>query len=267
MTDYFDRVHEGLPIDDMEIIDFHAHLGPYFNMHIPRNSADEMVAMMDLCGIDKTVFSSTPGISSDIVLGNDMMLESIRAHRGRLYGACVVNGHYPELSVDELTRCFSEDADVKIIKLHPFLNSCKMTDRSLKGVYEFASERRLFILVHTWLDNDSYGSQDMFAEVAKDYPDAYFLMGHSGGPFGSRHAVEIAETLPNVFLDLTLSMIPARQVEFFVREIGADRVIFGTDNPFIDPRPQIGRLCLADIAQDDRVKIMGGNVRKYVDFS
>jgi len=99
MTDYFDRVHEGLPIDDMEIIDFHAHLGPYFNMHIPRNSADEMVAMMDLCGIDKTVFSSTPGISSDIVLGNDMMLESIRAHRGRLYGACVVNGHYPELSV------------------------------------------------------------------------------------------------------------------------------------------------------------------------
>ena len=79
--------------------------------------------------------------------------------------------------------------------------------------------------------------------------------------------MEIARELPNVFLDLTLSMIPARQVEYFVAEVGADRVIFGTDNPFIDPRPQIGRLCLADIAQEDREKIMGGNVRKYVDFS
>ncbi len=266
MTDYFDRVHEGLPIDDMEIIDFHAHLGPYFNMHIPRMSGDEMVAMMDLCGIDKTVFSPTPGISSDIVLGNDMMLENIRSHRGRLYGACTVNGHYPELSVDELHRCFTEERDVKMIKLHPFLNCGKMTDRRLDGVYEFASERRLFVLVHTWLDNDPYGSMDMLAETARRFPDAYFLMGHSGGPYGSRRAVEIARELPNVFLDLTMSMIPARQVEFFTAEVGAERVIFGTDNPFIDPRPQIGRLCLAEISDEDRRAIMGGNVRKYVDF-
>jgi len=266
MNEYFDRVHRGLPIDDIEIIDFHAHLGPYFNMHIPVNDAEGMIHMMDICGIDKTIISPTPGIVSDIVYGNDLMLESIRKHRGRLYGACIVNGNYPELSVDELHRCFSEDEHVVLIKLHPFLSLCKMNDARMKGIYEFASERKLFILVHTWLDNDPYGNQDIFAGVAKDYPDVNWLMGHSGGPYGSHHAVEIARELPNVFLDLTLSMIPARQVEYFVAEVGADRVIFGTDNPFIDPRPQIGRLCLADISQEDRVKIMGGNARRYIDF-
>lgn len=266
MIDYFDRVHEGAPIEDIEIIDFHAHLGPYFNMHIPKSTPEEMVWMMDRCGIDKTILSPNTAICSDLVFGNNVMLDTIKKFRGRLYGACSVNGNFPSLSVDELERCFSEDKAVVLVKLHPFLSGCKMNDRRMKGIYDFVSKRKLFIIVHTWLDNDAYGNQDLFASVAKDYPDIKWLMGHSGGPFGSYRAVEIAHELPNVFLDLTLSMIPARQIEFFVREVGADRIMFGTDNPFIDPRPQIGRLCLADITQEDRIKIMGGNARRYIEF-
>ena len=206
------------------------------------------------------------GICSDIVLGNTMMLEAIRKHPGRFYGACFVNGHYPELSMDELERCFSDERRVIIIKIHPFFTRCKMDDSRMKGIYEFASSRKLFILVHTWLDDDLYGNQDLFAGVAKDYPDIKWVMGHSGGPYGNYHAVEIAREIPNIFLDTVLSMCPARQIEFLVKEAGADRVIFGTDNPFIDPRPQIGRLCLAEIPQEDRIKIMGGNVRRYIEF-
>ncbi len=266
MIDYFDRVHEGAPIDDFEIIDFHAHMGPYFNMHVPKKTPEEMLWMMVRCGIDKAVLSPTPALCSDLEFGNTMMLDTVEKNRGRLYGACTVNGNYPELSIDELHRCFEQSLAVVMIKLHPFLNGCKMNDRRMKGIYEYAAKRNLFILVHTWLDSDAYGYLDLFAAVAKEQPDIKWLMGHSGGPFGSYRAVEIAKELPNVFLDLTLSMIPARQVEFFVREVGADRIIFGTDNPFIDPRPQIGRLCLADITQEDRVKIMSGNARRYINF-
>jgi len=266
MSRYFDRIHNGQPIDDIEIIDFHAHLGPYFNMHIPADSAEDMIRMMDSCGIDRVIVSPTPGIISDIEYGNDIMLASIKKHRGRIYGACMVNGHYPELSVDELNRCFETEADVKIVKLHPILAECKMDDQRMKGIYEFTADRKLFMIVHTWLDSDPYGNVDLFARVAKDYPDINWLMGHSGGPYGTFRAVEIAKELPNVFLDLTMSMCPARQIEFFIEEVGADRIIFGTDNPFIDPRPQIGRLCLADITQEDRIKIMGGNVKRYIDF-
>ena len=48
MNEFFDRVHEGLPINDIEIIDFHAHLGPYYNMNIPQPDSDSMVHVMDL---------------------------------------------------------------------------------------------------------------------------------------------------------------------------------------------------------------------------
>ena len=266
MNDYFDRIHEGLPIDDIEIIDFHAHLGPYFNLHTPHPDADSMVHVMDLAGIDKTILSSTPALCADIVHGNTMMLDAVKAHRGRIYGACVVNGNYPELSLDELDRCFSEDKDVVYVKIHPIIVKCRLDDRRMNKIYDFASERKLFVLVHTWLDSDPYGNQDLFASVAKDYPDIKWVMGHTGGPFGGYHGIEIADELPNVYLDITMSMCPARQLEYFVESVGADRVLFGTDNPFIDPRPQIGRLFLADISREDKEKIAGGNVRKYIDF-
>ena len=167
MTEYFEQIHNGLPITDVEIIDFHAHLGPCHVMHVPANDSVSMIKMMDLCGIDKTVVSPNIGINSDLVLGNNMMLEAIRAHRERIYGACMVNGHYPELSLDELQRCFSEDKDVKIIKIHPYSTFCKINDKRMKKIYQFASDRKLVVLSHTWLDGDQYGSLELFADRIK----------------------------------------------------------------------------------------------------
>ena len=267
MSEYFEQIHEGIPLTDVEIIDVHAHLGPNGTHHQPLESPGEMVWMMDRCGIDKTIISATPGISGDIVLGNNMMLDAVKSHRGRLYGACYVSGHYPELSLDELNRCFDTEKDVVVMKVHPIQAKCKMNDRRMKKLYEFASERKLFTVVHTWLDDDPYGNQDMFTDIAKEYPDINWLMGHSGGPHGGYHAVEIAQEVSNVYLDITLSLCPARQIEFFVKEIGSERVMFATDNPFIDPRPQIGRVGLADIRHEDRVNIFGANAQRLIDIN
>jgi predicted TIM-barrel fold metal-dependent hydrolase len=265
MSDYFEQVHAGRPLAGVEVIDLHAHLGPYFNMHIPDCDAPAIVKNMDICGIGKAVISTTLSWDTDIVLGNTMMLEAMAAYPGRLYGACAVSGNYPELSLAELERTFANSA-VVMVKVHPFSSRCRLDDRRMKGFFDFASKRHLFILVHTWLDNDAYGSQDIFAAVAADYPEAKWIMGHSGGPFGSVRAVEIAQKIDNVFLDITLSMCPAQQIEFFVKEVGSERVLFGTDNPFIDPRPQIGRVALARISEQDRINIFSANARRHIQF-
>jgi len=266
MSEYFDMIHEGVPITDIEIIDVHAHMGPSGGFYTPLRDPYDMIWMMDRCGIDKTVISPTPGISSDMVLGNTMMLETIGKHRGRLYGMCLVNGHYPELSLDELHRCFEADRDVVAMKIHPIESRCRMDDRRMRKIYEYANDHRLFTIVHTWLDEDPYGNQDMFAGIAREYPDIKWLMGHSGGPYGGPHAVEIAREIPNVYLDITMSMCPARQTEFFVKEVGSERVMFATDNPYIDPRPHIGRIALADISRKDMVNIFGANARRLIPF-
>ncbi len=263
MNSLEERIHAGLPLDDIEIIDMHAHVGPFYNLHIPAASAADMVHAMDLCGIRRTVISANLSFQGDIAAGNDMMLEAVAAHPNRLLGACAVSGSYPELSLAELERCFARPG-VVLIKLHPWLTKCAMNDPRMKGIYAFAEERKAPVLVHTWLDGDPFGSQDLFAAAAREYPGIIWIMGHSGGPFGSRRAVEIARESPNVFLDTTLSMCPARQIEFFVGEVGSERILFGTDNPFIDPRPQIGRVGLAQISLQNKIDIFGGNARRLL---
>lgn len=265
MNPDFERVHAGLPLGDVEIIDVHAHMGPYYNMHIPARDPARMVRIMDLCGIAKTVLSPSLSWDTDLVFANDLMRLAVAAHPGRLYGACAVSGNFPELSAAELERCFADPA-VKMIKVHPAVSKCRLDDKRMNGIYEFAARRKSCILAHTWLDNDPYGNMDLFAGVAKNHPDIAWIMGHSGGPYGSRHAAELAAEVPNVYLDLTLSMCPARQVEFFVKEIGSERVMFGTDHPFLDPRPQVGRVALADISADDKANIFGKNARRLISF-
>ena len=78
--------------------------------------------------------------------------------------------------------------------------------------------------------------------------------------------MELAKVSENIFLDITLSTVPARQIEFFDSEVGSERVIFGTDNLFLDPRPQIDRVVLADISHQDRVNIFSANAHRMIDF-
>lgn len=266
MKDCFSKIHEGSPIKDVEIIDIHAHLGEHYNMHITSSSAENMIKIMDRCGINKTIISPTIGISSDFVFGNDMMLKTVQTYKHRFYGACLVNGHYPELSFKELERCFTSDKAVVLIKIHPFVTKCKLNDERMQPIYNYAFENKIPVLVHTWLDEDNYGNLDIFKDIAKKYPGINWIMGHSGGPYGSFKASQIAKKLKNVFLDITLSMCPARQIEFFVKEVGSERVLFGTDNPFIDPRPQIGRVCLAEIIPKDRENIFSANAKRLINF-
>lgn len=46
-----------------------------------------------------------------------------------------------------------------------------------------------------------------------------------------------------------------------VKEVGADRVLFGTDAPFLDARPAVGRVGYANISDEEKIKIMGENMR------
>ncbi len=47
-----------------------------------------------------------------------------------------------------------------------------------------------------------------------------------------------------------------------VHEAGADRVLFGTDLPFLDPRPQLGRVAFAKISDDEKRLILGLNASR-----
>jgi predicted TIM-barrel fold metal-dependent hydrolase len=77
-------------------------------------------------------------------------------------------------------------------------------------------------------------------------------------------SVEMARQHPNVYLETATSIVGAGLIEFAVRELGAERLVFGTDSPLLDPAVQKAKITGADIENAQRDAILGGNMRRIL---
>jgi len=244
------------PPADVLIIDAHCHLGPFRNFHIPEPDIDGIVTVFDRLGIDVGVFAAHSGISSDYRLGNDEVRKAAERHPGRVHGYCCVNPNYPDDVQAELERCFA-DPRFRGIKLHPELHD----DYPLEGpgyarVWDFAQRWRVPVLVHSYFGGDSLPT---FEAIANRLESAPLLLGHGGLDLGVAGVIELVHRLPNVYLDLTGPASWDGLVEFLVAEVGAGRLLFGSDVPFVDAALQLGGCAYARITDADRRRILGEN--------
>jgi predicted TIM-barrel fold metal-dependent hydrolase len=91
-------------------------------------------------------------------------------------------------------------------------------------------------------------------------------MAHQGGSFrDARNGIEIALKNPNVYLEITLTSVTYRVIEFMVKHAGADRVLFGTDQPMRDPIPQFGWMAYTHCSFEEKKKMFGLNMQKIID--
>jgi len=50
------------------------------------------------------------------------------------------------------------------------------------------------------------------------------------------------------------------QIEKVVRELGAERIVFGTDSPLLDPAVQKAKITGADISDEAKERLLGLNM-------
>lgn len=247
------------PTDYPLIVDAHCHLGPFRNFHIPGNDIDSMVRTLDALGIDLAVIAAHAGISSDYRLGNDQVIEAARRYPERVIGYCCINPNYPEQVAGELARCFANPS-FRGIKLHPELHGNYPLDGpNYRPVWEFAAERGVPVLSHSYFGGDGL---DTFMRIARDYPGAPLLLGHSGLDFGIQRTVEAVAGQPNVMLDLAGPLTWDGIVEELVAELGPERLVFGSDVPFMNAALQLGGCVLARIDREAKEAILGRNAAK-----
>jgi predicted TIM-barrel fold metal-dependent hydrolase len=86
----------------------------------------------------------------------------------------------------------------------------------------------------------------------------HLIYGHS---CASRYYA-VCRTHPNVYLDLCGSTLWHGLLEQMVAGAGAERVLYGSDIPFIDPRGQLGRVAFARLPDDALRLVFGGNARR-----
>lgn len=241
------------------ILDVHAHLGDFNFFSIPCNSPDEMVGIMDEIGIAAVCVSSLVALGPDSERGNDMVMRFADSHPGRILGYAVVNPHVPGF-VKELDRCF-QNPKIRGIKLHPLFHHCSPDDPEYEPVYGFADEKGLAVLNHDW------GSSKNLEAIASRYPHARFIQAHTGGWWNGRDRdgfLELAKMGENVYLDVAASIAFRGAFEKLVGTVGADKIVYGSDFPYMDMGYQLGRVVLSEISTEEKRKILSLNARKLL---
>ncbi len=262
-----EKVAQGLPLTDEVIVDAHCHMGPWHNFHIPDDTAASMVASMDRVGFRCCFPAAHASIGPDYRYGNDMILQAMADFPGRFYGYCTVNPNYPEKEmVAELERCCVQ-GPMRAVKFHPDCHLYPVDGDGYRAAWEFANEHGFLLLSHTGLGSRFNGT-DMFDPLAEKYPNVTILLGHSGfGYEGFARSAELAKKHPNVYMDLTGSTCLYWQLERSVAAVGSEKIVFGTDLPFIDLRPGLGRVAFSRITEQEKRNILGLNMARIAGLS
>ena len=238
-------------------VDAHGHLGRYGPFHIPRCEADDMVRRMDALGVERLLVASNAAFCSDYCEGNRLSAAAAERHAGRIFFYAVVNPNYP----GEVER-FADKRGFVGLKLHAAVHEHPLEGPGYRAAWDFAARSGCPVLVHYW-DPSAHCGPDNLKAVAGRHPDVPIIAAHLGG-FGTSHRAlpELAAAHPNLWFDTCCSRSSRGTIAWLVARGLGERLLYGSDMPFIDPGAQLGKVLYADIPEDARAAILGGNARR-----
>lgn len=246
-------------IENIQVIDFHGHVGCWDRFRMDDDPA-KLLHAMDAAGIDVACMFNI--FHPDGTTGNDLTAKFVAKHPDRFVGFAYVSPRLPESMAPELIRAIDE-LNFVAIKLYPPYTAWALHDPIWHPIYEFANERGLAVLFHTGPEVQS--APKFIAEIAPHYPNANFVAGHAGNiPPYRDQAIAAAQAHPNVYLETCSTFRSPGVIERLVNEAGADRVLYGSDMPLMDPRPQIGKIITAQISDEAKRLVLGGNAQRLL---
>jgi len=246
-------------IDGTEVIDFHGHTGRWDSLAMDDNP-EIMLRAMDLAGIDRSCVFNI--FYPDGTAANDHAAAFVARHPDRFIGFAYVSPTMPDRMVPELERAIDQ-LHLRAIKIYPPYTPYPLNHPTWDPIYQFAHERSLAVIAHT--GSEASAEPRFLTEVAPRFPNAKFVAGHSGNtePYRSQ-AIDAARHNPNVYLETCSTFRSPGVIEELVEKAGADRVLFGSDTPLMDPRSQIGKIITAAISDADKRQVLGDNARRLL---
>ncbi len=246
------------------LIDGHTHIGA---QHGWRWDVEQLMASADEIGADIVLSSHLASIFYSLDDGNQELGRAMCRYPGRLLGyVAIPSGRLGRAAVDAIDRYVGEYGMVGV-KIYSTPRAKARPERLLSvaepgmlPVIERAAALRLPILAHA--------TPDECAWLAERVPEATIVMGHMGGTAIAEgdwiRAIATAAHWPNIYLDTATSTVDAGMLELAVEEVGAERIVFGTDSPLLDPHAQLARVTGAELTDEQRALILGGNLARLL---
>ena len=227
----------------------------------------QLLSYADRMGIDRLIVFMGLSWSADptpdrLRRDNDQVLEAVAHSGGRAFGFVYLNPKYPDESVAEFDRCV-RDGPMLGVKLWI---ARKCSHKSLDPICRRAADMQVPVLQHTYdrtiekLPGESTTSD--LAQLAGRHPDVQFISAHIGNNW--ERGARAVRANPNVYAEVSGSDPTAGMVEMLVRELGAERVMYGSDYGGRSFASQLAKVQGADISDRDKRLILGGNIERVL---
>jgi uncharacterized protein len=248
------------------IWDLHCHLNG-FSGKTPTEKMAEMIKYADRMKIERVcVFMGYPFLydptPEQMREQNDQVLQAIAHWHHRAFGFVYLSPRHLEFSLQEFDRCVRKGPMVGV-KLWV---AARAAGRELDAIIEAAASMNAVIYQHTWhkttgnLPGESEPTD--LAELAARHPKVPIILGHTGGEWET--GIRAVRHLPNVSTDLAGFDPTTGATEMAVRELGATRVIYGSDVGGRTFASQLGKVMGAEISERDRQLILGENLKRMM---
>lgn len=170
-----------------------------------------------------------------------------------------VDARYVEESKGEIDRAITEGINL-IGELVPYHYSWKYSDKGFAEILDYCDNKGLIFSLHT-----NYDEIDVMGRLAKEHPSITFVFAHPGEINQLKKHIEIMKSTPNVYLDLSgTGLFRYGMLKRLASEVGADRILFGTDYPICNPGMYVGGVDYEDISDEEKRLIYSENAKRIL---
>ncbi|HEY0865198.1 MAG TPA: amidohydrolase family protein [Lacunisphaera sp.] len=262
-----------MTISDIPAIDSHAHFGRYVHADplISQFSSGEgalVTLRAKACNIQWTIASPLAGLlprgrTVDVAPANDAAFREVPTVPGLLQYV-IVNPLQPKTY--EQARTMLKSPWCVGIKIHPEEHAYRIADHG-EELFSFFEEVGAPVMTHSGCPNSL---PEDFVPFANRHPGARVLLAHLGNGSGANGRVDLqvravqAAKHGNLWVDTSSarSILPGL-IEWGVRELGAERVLFGSDSPLYDVAMHRTRIDKADLPDAAKRLILRENAVKF----
>lgn len=252
------------------IIDAHVHITEnkrWFNTQYEA-SIEGVIACLRKSGIDKAIILPiAPFIS------NQFIAKACSDHSDELIGfasVCPHDRNAPQKLENIITKY-----KLKGLKLHPRFQKFQVTEKDVEQIIRKVAELEIPVLIDAWIRPHDKAYQNLLSSIgriAKKIPHANIILSHLGG-YKYNEALHISKKNKNIYFDLSYILTHFEKKKIYeeigpiVRNIGANRLIYGSDYPeknisnyFLFAQEFLDKL----FTQEEKKLIFGNNIKYLI---
>lgn len=219
------------------VIDSHVHIGQFGRFDM---KPEYVINSMEKYGIDYSLVSSGVAVEFDEqhnplpddweydqYSANMLTVDFARQNEGKI-GVMVWCRPNTEGFNEKFSKLIEYGRSyIKGLKFHPYYSMLPMTALQIEPYLAFAADMALPVIIHS--ADDEFSQPKFVYEAAKAHPSVNFIMAHIGLGTDNKDAIELIGALPNLYGDTT--WVPPESSLTLVKKYGAQKLLFGTDNP------------------------------------